>query len=121
MKCYPLTRQNYALLALLLVIGYAFTEVQHYFISQDLRPFTYLLAIILLHLVFFMRVKPGQPMELAKYLAVLLGIAVAVIIIIEDVIIRKNVSYTVAIVFFGAVVSPLVAGYIYSLLAQNKK
>ena len=103
----------------LFVTGYIFTEVQHYFIPATLCPFTYLLAVIVLLLAFFFMVKPAEPVDCAKYLSLLLGAIVAVVIVIEDVIIRQNVTSSVAIVLLGAIISPLAAGYIYLMMTKN--
>jgi hypothetical protein len=42
-----------------------------------------------------------------------------VIIVIEDFLIRQNYSYRVLIVLAGAVLIPLVAGYLYRALAKQ--
>jgi peptidoglycan/LPS O-acetylase OafA/YrhL len=120
MKCYPLARRDYALLAVFFIIGYIFTELQPSIIPAALRPFTYLLAVIVLMLAFFFMVRPEEPVDCAKYVSLLLGAIVAVVIVIEDVIIRKNVPYTVAVVWLGAIIGPLAAGYIYLLVTKKK-
>jgi hypothetical protein len=56
---------------------------------------------------------------LAKFLAVLLGGIVAIIIVVEDFLIRQNYSWRVAIVLGGAVLCPLIAGWIYRLAVKK--
>lgn len=120
MKWYPLTNRDWFLLLAVFIVGYISTEVQQYFIPEEIRPFTYLLAVFLLFLAFFCMVKPAEPVELGKFLATILGMVVAVIIVIEDFLIRHNNSYKVAIVLAGAVLIPLLAGYLYRVLAKNR-
>jgi hypothetical protein len=118
MKGYPLTSRDYALLLAVFIGGYIFTEAGSIFIPEQVRPFTYLLAVLLLLFAFFFRVKPAEPVELGKFPAIILGAIGAVIIMIEDFLIRHNYSSKVLIVLAGAVLIPLVAGYLYRMLAK---
>jgi hypothetical protein len=119
MKWYPLTGRDYVLLLAVVVVAYVFTEAQHYVIPEQVRPFTYLLAVFLLLLAFFFMVKPAEPVELGKTLAIILGMIAAIIVVIEDILIRHNYAYTVLIFIAGAALLPLVAGSIYRMLAKK--
>jgi hypothetical protein len=119
MKCYPLAKKEYALLVVIFIAGYLFTELQYLLIPEATRPFSYLLAVTVLLLLFFSLVKPERPYELARFLAVLLGAIVAVIIVIEDIIIRHTLSYKLAVVLGGAIICPLVAGSLYGILRKK--
>jgi hypothetical protein len=121
MKWYPLTTKESLVLLLVFIIGYVFTEVQHFFVPEAIRPFAYVAVVLLLLLAFFVFVKPADPMVLAKFLAVLLGGIVAVIIVIEDFLIRQNYSWRVGIVLGGAILCPLVAGGLYRLAVNKPK
>jgi uncharacterized membrane protein YoaK (UPF0700 family) len=119
MQWYPLTTKQSALLIIVFVIGYGFAEVQHFFVPDAVRPFTYIIAVLLLLLAFFAYVRPADPASLARFLAVLLGAIVAVIIVVEDFLIRQNYSWRVAIVLGGAVLCPLVAGWLYRMAVKK--
>jgi hypothetical protein len=119
MKWYPLTTKEALLLIVIFITGYVFTEVQHYFVDEALRPYTYVIAVLVLLFAFFVFVGPADPVALAKFLAVLLGGIVAVIIVVEDFLIRQNYSWRVAIVLGGAVLCPLIAGWIYRLAVKK--
>ncbi len=119
MKWYPLTTKESVLLLIVFVIGYVFAEVQHFFLPYAVLPFTYIAAVLLLLLAFFAFVKPADPVALARFLAVLLGGIVAVIIVVEDFLIRQNYSWRVAIVFAGAVLCPLIAGWLYRMAVKT--
>jgi hypothetical protein len=121
MQWYPLTTRDSGLLIALFIITGLFAGIQPYFIPAIIRPFTYMLVVFLLLLGYFFIVKPHQPMELGKFLAVLLGAIVAVILVVRDILIRQNYSSTLTIVFVGAVLCPLVAAYLYGLARKWRR
>jgi hypothetical protein len=116
---YPLTTKEALLLLLVFVISGIFSNLQQYFVSPSLRPFTYVFALLLLLLAFFPVAKPADPIALAKFLAVLLGAIFAVVIVVKDLIIRQNLSWNIAVILAGAVLSPLVAGWCYSFTVKK--
>jgi FtsH-binding integral membrane protein len=116
MKWYHLTTFQVIILFFLIAIADVFTVAQKYFLPEIIRPFSYLLFVVLVMLVFFFIVKPNEPMVLATTLSVILGIITIFLVIIQDVIIANSVSWRTGIVFLGAVVGPLVAGYCYAII-----
>ena len=120
MEWYPLTTKESLLLLFIFIVGYAFAEVQHFFVPDAILPFTYIVAILFLLLAFFAFVKPADPVALGSFLAVLLGGIVAVIIVIEDFLIRHNYSWRVAIVLGGAILCPLLAGWLYGMVVKKR-
>jgi hypothetical protein len=115
MQWYPLTNRDSGLLLGIFIFSGIFNVIQPYFIPVEIRPFTYALVVFLLLTGFFFRVKPEHPMELGKFLAVLLGAIVVGIIVLRDVLIRQNFSLAPAIFLAGAILYPLIAGCIYAL------
>ena len=115
MQWYPLTNRDASLLLAVFIISGLFNLIQPFFIPAGLRPFAYTLAVFLLLLGFFFMVKPDQPMELGKFLAVLLGGIVGLIIFFRDILIRQNFSLTLAIFFAGAILCPLLAAFLYTV------
>jgi hypothetical protein len=116
MHWYPITGKEAALLLLVFVMSGIFSHLQPLFIAPAMRPLTYVFFLFLLMLAYFPIARPAVPMDMAKFLAVLLGAMYTVMIILLEVIIRHNYSWGSVIVIAGAFLSPLVAGGIYSLL-----
>jgi hypothetical protein len=119
MKLYPLSPVQIALLLVFVAIADVFTYIQGYFVPLPVRPFTYLLFVIVMLLVYFFVVKPKEAMTLAGTLALILGVLVIILVIIQDVVIAYTISYRTPIVILGAVIGPYVAGYLYSVLART--
>ena len=115
MQWYPLTKRDASLLLAVFIISGLFNLVQPFFLPAGIRPFAYTVAVFLLLLGFFILVKPDQPMDLGKFLAVLLGAIVGGIILLRDIVIRQTYSTTLVIFFAGAILCPLVAAYLYSI------
>jgi len=119
MLWYPLTTREALLLLFVFVLSGIFSNLQPYFVAAPLRPFTYIFCLLLLLLAFFPVAGPADPIALAKFLAVLLGAIFAVVIVVKDVILRQNLSWNIAVVLAGVVLSPLVAGWCYSLTVRR--
>jgi hypothetical protein len=119
MKWYPLSIVQFIILFVLVAIADVFTYAQKYFLPEAVRPFTYIVFIIVVLLFFFFLVRPDRPMVLAQTLCLILGVLAAILIILQDVILIYQVSWKTAVVFLGAVISPFIAGYLYSLIRKG--
>lgn len=113
---YPLTVKEAALLLLVFVMSGIFGNLQPYFVSPSLVPFTYAFFLFLLMLAYFPIVRPKDPLALGKFLALLLGAIYAAMIVLVEIVGRHNYSWGSIVVLAGAVLSPLVAGGIYRVL-----
>jgi hypothetical protein len=114
MKWYPLTPLQFIILLVLVAIADLFTIVQKDLLPDMVRPFSYLLFVIIVLLAYFFIVRPDEPEALAQTLAIILGVIALVLILIKDVIIVYTISWRTAVVFLGAIAGPLVAGYCYA-------
>ena len=94
-----------------IAVADVFTIAQKYFLPEVVRPFLYLLFVVLVMVVFFFIVKPDNPVVLAKTLSVIPGIITIILIILQDVIIAQSLSWEKGIVLPGAVAAPIAAGY----------
>ena len=121
MHWYPFTTKEALLLLVVFLASGIFSNLQQYFIEPDLRPYTYNFVLLLLLLAYFPVAKPADPMSLAKFLAVLLGVIFAAMIVLKDLIIRQNLSWNIVVVLAGAVLCPLVAGWLYSLTVRRPR
>jgi hypothetical protein len=119
MKWYHLTIPQIIILLFFIVIADVFTVAQKNFLPESVRPFSYLLFVVLVMLVFFFIVKPDDPMVLAKTLSVILGIITIILILIQDVIIAQSLSWRTGVVLFGAVAGPIAAGYCYAMIRPH--
>jgi hypothetical protein len=115
MQWYPLTNRDASLLLAVFILSGLFNLLQPFFISPGVRPFAYAVVVSLLLLGFFCLVKPDQPMELGKFLAVLLGGIVGLIIFFRDILIRQNFSLTLVLFFAGAILCPLIVAFLYKI------
>jgi|GEM_PF-1028145 FtsH-binding integral membrane protein len=114
MKWYRLTTVQFIVLLFLIASADVFTIVQKNFFPEIFRPFSYLLFVVLVLLVFFFIIKPDEPMVLAQTLTVILGIIALILVIIQDVVIAYSLSWRTGIVLLGAVAGPIAAGYCYA-------
>ena len=101
-------------LIILYVVGYIFTASLKFYVPEHIRPFVFLVGLFALFYAYFSIIKPPVPNELAKRLSFILGVATALIILIEHIIITFDISYKSAIVLFGAVVFPFLTSFFYS-------
>lgn len=113
---YPLSIKEAGLLLLVFVMSGIFGNLQPYFVSPSLIPFTYAFFLFLLMLAYFPLVRPNNPLALGQFLALLLGAIYAVMIVLVEILGRHNYSWGSAVVLAGAVLSPLMAAGIYHLL-----
>lgn len=120
MRWYPIKAREAALLLVVFLMSGIFAHLQQYFIAPSLLPFTYVFVLFLLMLAFFPAARPEDPPGLARFLSVLLGVLYAALIIVREIIIRHNYSWSSVIVLAGVVLSPLVAGYIYNFAARPR-
>ena len=119
MKLYPLSPIQIALLIVFVAIGDLFTYIQGYFVPLPARPFTYLLFVIVMLLVYFSFVNPEDAMALAGTLALILGVLAIVLVIIQDVVIAYQLSYRTPIIILGAIIGPYIAGWVYGAMSRK--
>ncbi len=118
MKLYPLSAVQIALLIVFVAIADVFTYIQGSLVPFAFRPYTYLLFVIVMLVVYFFFVKPENAMALAGTLALVLGVIAIVLVIIQDVVITYQLSYRTLIVILGAIIGPYIAGWLYKVLAR---
>jgi len=120
MKLYHLSPLQIALLIVFVAIADVFTYIQGYFLPIAIRPFTYLLFVIVMLLVYFFFVNPKDAMALAGTLALILGVIAIILVIIQDVVIAYTLSWRTAVVILGAIIGPYVAGWVYGVLTKGQ-
>jgi hypothetical protein len=113
---------NEHLLALLLVLaGFVFTVLQKNFIPAVFLRSVALLAVVSgLAFIFFLAKKPVKPLVLSRYLCFYWGTIAVVIVAVEHVIIKFDLSYKQAIIMADVLTGPFIAGYIYGFPARKK-
>jgi hypothetical protein len=116
MKLYPLSPVQIALLVVFVAFADAFTSIQGYFLPISIRPFTYVLFVIVMLLVYFFFVNPKDWMALAGTLALVLGIVAIALVIVQDVVIAYQLSWRTGVVILGPVIGSYVAGWLYGLI-----
>jgi hypothetical protein len=116
MKWYYLSLIQWILLLIIVAFVDGFTVAQRYVIPEILRPLTYFVIVIVLLLVYFFIVHPSEPMVLAQTLSVILGAITIILILIQDVILTYSLSWKTIVVFMGAVLGPVIAEYLFTVL-----
>jgi hypothetical protein len=116
MKWYHLSLVQWILLLIIVGVADIFTVAQRYVIPEILRPLTYFVIVIVLLLVYFFIVHPSEPMVLAQTLSVILGAITIVLILIQDVILTYSLSWKTIVVFMDAVLGPVIAGYLFTVI-----
>ncbi|HUK38597.1 MAG TPA: hypothetical protein VLV30_05735 [Methanomicrobiales archaeon] len=120
MKLYPLTLAQVVVMLVLVALADAFTYAQGPLVPLELRPFTYLVFVVLALLLYFFLVRPRDWTALAGTLALVLGVIAIALVTVQDVIIAYRVSYRTPIVILGAVLGPYVAGWLYGRPAARR-
>jgi hypothetical protein len=110
---YKLKLSDIIVLAVLFILGYFFTETQKYFVPAYWRVYSYLAMVAVMYSVIFALIAPKKPMELANSLAVVFGVVVLAIILIEDIMIKHLFSWRTIVVFLGVVVVPYTSAWAY--------
>jgi hypothetical protein len=114
MKLYKFKLSDVAVLVVLFILGYLYTEFQHYlFSSPTVRVYSYLAMVAVMYSLIFALIAPKEPMELANSLAVIFGVIVLAIIIVQDFMILHIVSWRTPIVFLAVVIIPYLAAWMY--------
>ncbi len=113
MKLYKFKLSDVAVLVVLFILGYLFTEYQHYLFPISVRIYTYLIMVVIMYYLIFMIMRPKEPMELANSLAAIFGAIVLLIIIVQDIIIMHYFSWRTPIVFLGVVLVPYFTAWAY--------
>jgi hypothetical protein len=121
MKLYPLSPIQIALLLVFVAIADVFTYIQGSLVPFAFRPYTYLVFVIVVLLVYFFFVNPKDAMALAGTLALVLGILAIVLVIIQDVVIAYALSYRTLVVILGAIIGPYIAGWLYGVMTRKSK
>jgi hypothetical protein len=122
MKWYPLTVFQVILLLIFVGIADLFTISQKYFVPEPVRPFTYVVFVIVLMHVYFLIVRPDRgPMVLAQTLSVILGVITLILVLVQDVLLASTLSWKTVIIFLGAVLGPVIAGYLYPAVHGSLK
>jgi hypothetical protein len=119
MHWYPFTPKEAALLLLVFVMSGFFSYLQQYFVPPSLVSYTYVLFLLLLLLAYFPVARPADPMALARFLSVLLGAIYAAMIVLREFVIRQNYTLGSIVIIAGAILSPLVAGWLYYLVMRQ--
>jgi hypothetical protein len=121
MKPFPLSIVQVVVLLVFVAIADVFTSIQGYFVPLTVRPFTYLLFVVVVLLAYFFFVRPKDAMALAGTLALVLGVLAIVLVIVQDVVITYALSYRTPIVILGAVVGPYIAGWLYRVISRKEQ
>jgi len=116
MKWYHLSIVQWILLLIIVALADGFTISQRYVIPELFRPLTYFVIVIVLLLVYFFIVHPSEPILLAQTLSVILGVITIVLILIQDVILTYSLSWKTIVIFMGAVLSPVIAAYLFKVI-----
>ena len=113
MKLYKFKLSDVAVLVVLFLAGYFFTITQKYYIPGAIRVYTYLAMVAIMYSLIFALIAPKKPVELANSLAVIFGALVVVIIIVQDIMIKYQLSWRTPIIFLAVVVIPYLAMWVY--------
>ena len=104
---------------LILLVGYGFVMFQHHFVPQNFKILFFVIFVFAEYLVFFAVVKPSNPYQLANLLALVLGLAAALIILVQDILIRHMVSYRFLIILGGTIGLPYLSAMLYKIFRKR--
>jgi hypothetical protein len=112
--------KHYLLLAVLLVAAYLVTVSLKYWLPLPLRPPVLLAAVTGMFYLFYLVVKPADLSAVSRLLAILFGDIAALIVIVQHVVVRFDLSYKALIVVAAAVLSPYLAAWLYRRTAGKR-
>lgn len=119
MKFFKLTSSDWIIMTCLFIIGYCFTITQKYFIPGPVRLYSYLLMVLVMYYLIFVLIHPKAPARLANSLAVIFGVVVLAVIIIQDVMIMHIVSWRTPVILLAVIVIPYLMLLIYKAPASK--
>ena len=117
---YPLRAIEYVFLGVLFSLGFIYIKIDQLFLPEMLRPPVLLIVLVSGMVGFFRIVIPANPWNLAKFLSFWFGVLTGILIVLQHIVIRFDISCKVLIVFTFAVVCPLISGWIYQILFVKK-
>ena len=97
-----------------------FIVTQHIYIPQRVRIFTAILFVTIAFAGYFYLVRPESLLEHAKRVSLLCGLICLVIILVQDILIRKMFTPKFFIVAVIAAVAPLAGAGVYHYLNKIK-
>jgi hypothetical protein len=119
MKIDQLNWKEQVMVYVLLAIGFAYVTVQKRFIPQDFTRFVAFMCVtVMLALIFIIFSKRKNTADLGFFLGTYWMLLSAVIIVINDWMIRWNVSYSQGILLAIVFVSPSIAALIYKIFTM---
>jgi len=113
---YKLKPREYVYLILLMVIGYIFTITQKYYIPEIIRPITLIIVFAGIFMVYYKIIKPEDMKKLSNYFAGLTFAIVSVIVIIQHIIIKFDLTYKAGIIIFASYIAPKIAYFILKVV-----
>lgn len=117
---YKLKIKECVYLIILLAIGYIFTITQKYYIPEIIRPFTLVFVFIAIFTILYIIVKPEDPRKLSNYLSFLTFAIVLLIVIIQHIIIKFDISYKAVIILIASYLAPIPAYLIYKMYINER-
>lgn len=114
MKLYKFKLSDIAVLIVLFLAGYFFTFTQKYYIPSSVRVYTFLGMLVVMYSIIFALIAPKKPMELSNSLAAIFGALTLTIIIVQDIMIKYQLSWKSLIIFLGVILVPYTAGWAYN-------
>ena len=114
MKFQKLTLVQWIGLVIVLGLGYGYVMFQHSFVpAGPIRTVLFAIVTLALYAGYFYFVKPEKKFALANLLAVIMGAAAALIILIQDIIIKHMMTPKFLIILGGAIGLPYLAAVLY--------
>jgi hypothetical protein len=113
MTWHRLRARDVVLLAVAVVVGRLWVRVDQDFLPQRLLMPAFFVVVLLLLTTFFAVVRPPDSFALARTVALVLGVVVTALIVLQHVILTFDLSYKSGIVLGGTVALPfaVAAGY----------
>ena len=96
-----------------------FIVTQHLYIPQRIRIFTALIFVIIAFAGYFFLVRPESLFEHAKWVSLMCGIICLMIILVQDIMIRKMFTPKFFIIAVIAAVAPLAGAGVYHYLSKE--
>lgn len=106
---------------ILIAAGYLFVRTDQFYIPERYRFYAFCIFIFLELTGYFMILKPEKPFRLSNSVSLIIGVVTLLIIVIQHIIIRFDITAKSLYIFITAVLAPYLVGTFYYLFLNKKE
>lgn len=118
-----LTFKEIVFILIVYTVGILYLLTDQLFVPKNIRLYALIFTQIVMYVIIYTKLKSDKPLKLAINLALLLGIFVIPLYVIQDLMLNKNYTLKPIIITIFSLIFPFIIGSIYQvpILFRRKK